>query len=87
MDRGGHDEWQRLDALARAWGVALPNKEVVRELTRAEEGIGSRGYLRDEARWTREFARQLQTQFAAGGVEKRYVARIQGVPACKRGPF
>lgn len=30
---------------------------------------------------TREFARQLQTQFAAGGVEKRYVARIQGVPA------
>ncbi len=30
---------------------------------------------------TREFARQLQTQFAAGGVEKRYVARIQGAPA------
>ncbi len=30
---------------------------------------------------TREFARQLQSQFAAGGVEKRYVARIQGVPA------
>ena len=30
---------------------------------------------------TREFARQLQAQFAAGGVEKRYVARIQGAPA------
>lgn len=48
----------RLDVLARAWAVRLPNKEVVRELTRAEEGLGTRGYLRDEARWTRELARR-----------------------------
>jgi agarase len=48
----------RLDAVARAWNAAIPNKEVVRELTRAEEGLGTRGYLRDEARWTREFARR-----------------------------
>lgn len=48
----------RLEVLARAWAVRLPNKEVVRELTRAEEGLGTRGYLRDEARWTRELARR-----------------------------
>lgn len=48
----------KLDTLARAWGVAVPNKEVVRERTRAEQGITTRGYLRDEARWAREFARR-----------------------------
>lgn len=46
------------EALMRAWGTKLTNKEAVRELTRAEEGLGTRGYLRDEARWTREFARR-----------------------------
>ncbi len=55
----------RMDALARAWGVSLANKEVVRELTRAEEGLATRGYLRDEARWTREFARRYFTTTAA----------------------
>lgn len=48
----------RLDALARAWGLALPNREVVRELTRNETGIVARAYARDELRWTREFARR-----------------------------
>jgi agarase len=48
----------RLDALARAWGVPLANKEVVRAMTRDEQGLATRGYLRDEARWTREFARR-----------------------------
>ena len=47
-----------LEAVARAWGVPLPNKEVVRGMTRAEEGITTRGYLRDQARWTAEFARR-----------------------------
>jgi hypothetical protein len=55
----------KLDAVARAWNAAIPNKEVVRELTRAEEGLGTRGYLRDEARWTREFARRYFTTTAA----------------------
>jgi agarase len=55
----------RLDALARAWGASLPNKEVVRELTRADEGLGSRGYFRDEARWAREFARRYFNVTAA----------------------
>lgn len=55
----------RIDALARAWGVSLANKEVVRELTRAEEGLSTRGYLRDETRWTREFARRYFSATAA----------------------
>lgn len=55
----------QLDAVARAWGTALANKEVLRELTRAERGIATRGYLRDEARWTREFARRYFTSAAA----------------------
>ncbi len=55
----------RLDSLARAWGVEMKNKEVVRELTRGESGIATRGYLRDHARWTREFARRYFTTSAA----------------------
>ena len=55
----------KLDALSRAWGVSVPNKETVRELTRAETGIATRGYLRDEARWAREFARRYFGDTAA----------------------
>jgi len=55
----------RLDVLARAWGVPLANKEVVRGLTRAETGLATRGYLRDEAHWTREFARRYFSTTAA----------------------
>ena len=55
----------RLDALARSWGVPLANKEVVREMTRAEKAIVTRGYQRDEVRWTREFARRYFTTTAA----------------------
>lgn len=55
----------RLDAVARAWGTPIANKEVVRELTRAELGLATRGYLRDEARWSREFARRYFTTTAA----------------------
>jgi agarase len=55
----------RIDALARAWGVPLANKEKVRELTRMETGLATRGYLRDEARWLREFARRYFATTAA----------------------
>lgn len=48
----------RIEGLARAWGVELPNKESVRELTRAGRGIATRGYAKDEAQWTREWARR-----------------------------
>src|SRR5205823_4189745 len=53
-----------LEALAHAWNVPLPNKEVVRELTRTERGLATRGYLRDAGRWTREFARRYFTSTA-----------------------
>ena len=55
----------RLETLARAWGVPLTNKEVLREMTRAETGVVTRGYLRDEARWAREFARRYFSDTAA----------------------
>ena len=55
----------RLAAVARAWGTPLVNKEVVRELTRTEHGLATRGYLRDAARWTREFARRYFISTAA----------------------
>lgn len=48
----------RLESLARAWGVPIPNKEVLREMTRAETGLAGRGYWRDDARWARELARR-----------------------------
>lgn len=51
----------RLDAMARTWGVPLANKGIVREMTKAEQGIVTRGYLRDDVRWTREFARRYFT--------------------------
>ena len=56
----------KLDAVARAWAVSLPNKEVVRELTRSDTAISTRGYARDETRWLREFAgRYFRTTAAA----------------------
>jgi agarase len=54
----------RLAALAQAWDVPMANKEVVRELTRAERGLRTKGYLRDDLRWAREFARRY---FAGAG--------------------
>lgn len=48
----------RLANLAKAWAFPMANKEVVREQTRVEQGLVSRGYLRDNARWTREFAQR-----------------------------
>ncbi|MFM9092991.1 MAG: hypothetical protein ACKOUK_14790, partial [Verrucomicrobiota bacterium] len=51
--------------MARAWGQDWAHRERVRELTRAEQGIATRGYLRDAERWTREFARRYFTAAAA----------------------
>lgn len=48
----------RLEAMAKAWGVTLANKEALRELTRREQGIATRGYARDDLRWAQEFARR-----------------------------
>jgi agarase len=68
-----HSAWEfvlalhggQLAAVARAWGVPLANREGVRELTRAERGLTSRGYRRDCARWSREFARRYFAGTAA----------------------
>jgi agarase len=56
----------RLEGVARAWGQDWTHRERVREGTRAEQGIATRGYLRDAERWTREFARRYFTATAAG---------------------
>lgn len=48
----------RLDVMARAWGVPLANKEALRARTRSEQGVATPGYLRDDERWVREFARR-----------------------------
>jgi hypothetical protein len=45
-----------LAALAREWSIDLPNKEVIRQRTLAERPLATVGYLRDHARFTREFA-------------------------------
>ncbi|MDB6167724.1 MAG: hypothetical protein JWM88_588 [Verrucomicrobia bacterium] len=55
----------RLDALAKAWAQPITNKEVLREMTRMERGISTRGYLRDDARWTREFAHRYFVETGA----------------------
>lgn len=54
-----------LEVVARAWGLELKNKEVVRAMTRAEQGIATRGYARDDARWSREFAQRYFATTAA----------------------
>jgi hypothetical protein len=70
----------RLEALARAWGVAVPNKEMVRALTRADTGVRTRGYARDDARWAREFARRY---FASTGAAIRAVDPHHLVLGCR----
>ena len=55
----------RLETLAKSWALPITNKEVVREMTRAERGIATRGYLRDNARWSQEFARRYFTLTSA----------------------
>jgi hypothetical protein len=44
--------------LAKAWGCSLENRGVVRELTRVERALATSGHIRDDIRWTREFAQR-----------------------------
>lgn len=55
-------------ALVRAWEVALPNKEALRQLTLADTPLTGAGYRRDHERFSREFARRY---FAAGAAAIR----------------
>jgi hypothetical protein len=68
--RGGE-----LAALNRAWGVALPNKETLRQLTSDEQPIATPGYLLDHARFTREFA-QRYFRAAAAAVHQADPGRL-----------
>jgi hypothetical protein len=54
-----------LSQLAQAWDVALPNKEALRQLTLADTPLLSAGYLRDNERFSREFARRYFSTCAA----------------------
>ncbi|MSU70384.1 MAG: hypothetical protein EXS39_06365 [Opitutaceae bacterium] len=54
-----------LAALAQAWGVPLPNKEALRQLTQADTPLRNEGYLRDNERFSREFARRYFSTCAA----------------------
>jgi hypothetical protein len=54
-----------LPLLAQAWDVALPNKEALRQLTLADTPLLSDGYLRDNERFSREFARRYFSTCAA----------------------
>jgi hypothetical protein len=72
----------RWESLTRAWGVSLANKEALRELTRREQGITSRGYLRDEDQWVREYARRY---FAATTTAIRTEAPNHLVLGCRWG--
>ena len=59
-----------LAALAREWSCELPNKEVVRQRTLAEKPLATTGYLKDQARFTREFAHRYFK--ATGGALRRH---------------
>lgn len=47
-----------LESLARDWGLELPHREIIRQLTLAEKPLVSASYLRDQRRFSREFARR-----------------------------
>ncbi|MFH1497226.1 MAG: hypothetical protein ABII82_05300 [Verrucomicrobiota bacterium] len=55
-----------LAALGRAWGMALPHRETIRQLTHAERPLAHPAHRADDQRFTREFARRyFQTTVGA----------------------
>lgn len=61
-----------LAALAKEWRVDLPNKEVIRQRTQAEKPLATAGYLKDQTRFTKEFAQRYFT--ATTGALRRHDA-------------
>ncbi len=59
-----------LAALAKEWRVDLPNKEVIRQRTQAEKPLVTAGYLKDQTRFTKEFAQRYFT--ATAGALRRH---------------
>ncbi len=47
-----------LEALSARWGLPVPRRESVRQLTREERGIGGGAFAEDSARFAKEFARR-----------------------------
>lgn len=47
-----------LEQLSGDWGLEMPNREVIRQRTQADVPLLSPGYLRDQERFSREFARR-----------------------------
>lgn len=54
-----------IESLAADWGLPLQNREGIRQLTLAEKPLVSAGYLRDQRRFAREFARRYFTTCSA----------------------
>ena len=54
-----------LGHLSVDWGLEIPHREVVRQLTLAETPLVSSGYMRDQRRFAREFARRYFTTCSA----------------------
>ncbi|MET0263187.1 MAG: hypothetical protein ABW223_09835 [Rariglobus sp.] len=54
-----------LSGLAREWSLDLPNKEVIRQRTLADRPLTTAGYLRDQARFSREFAHRYFVETSA----------------------
>ncbi len=55
-----------LAALGRSWGLAIPHRETIRQLTHAEQPVNHAVYRADDLRFTREFARRyFQTTIGA----------------------
>jgi len=47
-----------LAKMASDWKVTLANKEVLRAMTKQDQGIATMGYQRDDDRWIREFTQK-----------------------------
>jgi hypothetical protein len=64
--RAYHAAWEfvlahrqgELERLSKEWGLALQSREVVRQMTHAEQPIKGEAFQRDQRRFTREFARR-----------------------------
>jgi hypothetical protein len=54
-----------LEAMGTAWGLPLPNRECLRQLTHADQLVPGAGFRHDDERFTREFARLYFSAVAA----------------------
>lgn len=72
----------KLETMAQDWAVTLTNKESLRAMTRDDRGIATSGYRRDDAQWSREFAKRY---FSATADAIRRVDENHLVLGCRWG--